>query len=84
MTNSFILLLARALVWILHVSRSGSVGDGNLARQQSLSDNRRLLFQRLTSMMLPESEKSPYDPEDARRLAKHNAVEDVHETYLVH
>ena len=69
--------LARALVWIVPDNYGCIVEEGNLSRQRSKADHRRLIFQSLASRLEP---KPHYDAESARRLALHNAFEVEYES----
>ncbi|KAK1753169.1 hypothetical protein QBC47DRAFT_431515 [Echria macrotheca] len=75
--------LARALVWIIPDNYGSIVEEGNLSRQRSKADHRRLIFQSLAARLDP-TDKPDYDAESARRLALHNAFEVEHESRRDH
>jgi hypothetical protein len=69
--------LARALVWMVPNNYGYIVEEGNLSRQRSKADHRRLMFQSLAARLDP---KPHYHAESARRLALRNAFEVEHES----
>ncbi|KAK3315621.1 hypothetical protein B0H66DRAFT_347672 [Apodospora peruviana] len=73
--------LARALVWVIPDNYQYIVEEGNLSRQRSKADHRRLIFQ---SLALRLDHKPYYDAEAARRLALRNAFEVEYESRREH
>ena len=71
--------LARALAWIIPDNYGYLVEEGNISRQRSKADHRRLIFQSLASRLDPTL-KPHYDAESARRLALYNAFEVEYES----
>jgi len=69
--------LARALVWMVPDNYGYIVEEGNLSRQRTKADHRRLMFQSLAGRLDP---KPRYHAESARRLALYNAFEVEHES----